>query len=135
MKEIEDAIERLRRATRQEMNLGVLLGMFHDELAMNPALLRASIPAENPSLERTVIKAAQYVDPSTRAGPFTLLRVGGFWHGFVLSSSGVVVLYYFEQEDVGVIGFVAEGRSEIVRFSVLKLSSNTTLMRGPRGSG
>lgn len=83
----------------------------------------AGVDAKNPRLKQVVESAVRHVEPACTCGPMLLLHLGDFWHGLLDTSAGAVVAYYFEREDMGLLGFMTGARSHLVRFSVAQLVS------------
>lgn len=121
--EFGDAIERLRRATIDAKDFNVPWALFHDELASAPGFTMAGVEGKNPRLKQVVESAVQHVEPACTCGPMLMVHLGDFWHGLLDTSVGAVVAYYFEREDMGLLGFMSEARSHLVRFSVAELVS------------
>jgi hypothetical protein len=129
------AVERLRESTRSATDLSVPWELFHDELATAPGFNMVGVQAENSKLQRVGAEVMQRVVPGCRAGALLLLHFGDFWHGMFETSSGPVVLYYFEREDLGLLGFTGnpDGRNHLVRFSVFELNDAHSVDTTHRG--
>lgn len=131
---VRRAVEHLRRATRDATDFHVPWTLFQDRLADDSSFLDASVAGCHAHLRRVVEAAVRRLDPSRRFGEAALMRVDDLWHGFVMSSFGLVVFYYFERENVGLSCFLnPSGGSSLLRFSVVELTGAAGAMAGPRG--
>lgn len=117
--QFHERLENLRKMTLEASGFAVPYSYFHDELSAAPGFHEAGVGLKNPKLRKVVEKAIQRVVPTCRCGRLLLWNLGDFWHGLFDTSVGPVVLYYFEQEDVGLAGFMSGvSRTELIRFTV-----------------
>ncbi len=118
-------IERLRQSTIDAEDLDEPWSLFHDELVPTPGFQMAGARAKNPTLAQVIQASAQRVDSSCTVNRTLMIQLGDLWHGMAESSSGPVVFYYFETQDIGLLGFLGKSGSRLVRFSVVALDEPT----------
>ncbi len=113
-----ELIERLRQATLEAEDISEPWDVFHDELVQTSGFQMAGVRAKNAPLTREIQTSAQRVAPDCVVSASLLIQLGDLWHGMAESSSGPMVFYYFEKQDVGVLGLLGEDTRQLTRFSL-----------------
>lgn len=102
---------------------------FHDELAMSEAFRGAGSPAVNATLVQTLsVGATRALKKPLNATSPQMFHVpeGQIWHGFVALGALHGIFFYYDDINMGLLGVMrslTDGGVDLVRFSVLTLSS------------
>lgn len=133
--DVRDAIERLRQATIDAGDFAVPWVMFHDELVALESFPDAGVVASNETLRLIAQRALAHAVPELRAHAARFRRVDDFWHGMIETSAGVVVVYYYQRENLGLLGWIDGAlRQHIIRISAAEAAPGATTTSRERGS-
>lgn len=96
---------------------------FHDEVAMVPLYTQLAVPAKNPHLERCIKAVAGHlfkVEATIEDPCFLNLPDQHFWHGTCLVAGRVAIGFYFDDDNIGLVGFMRSLTSVEVQLARLR---------------
>lgn len=82
---------------------------FHDEVAMVSEYTQLAVPAVNPKLERCIKAVAGHlfkVKAVVEDVYFLNLPDQHFWHGTCRVAGRVAIGFFFDDDDIGLVGFM-----------------------------
>jgi len=111
---------------------------FHDEVAMPSVMTSIGTPATHPRLERCLAAIAErlFKRPGAVEDPhFFHVAEHRFWHGSCFIGGRVAIGFYFDDDEIGLVGYMqsaVSSRVELVRLRQLEVPAGA--FRGVAGS-
>lgn len=98
---------------------------FHDDVAVASLAAPVGVPADNPRRVRCIAAVAGHVFRAPGADTvedpcFSHVAEHGFWHGSCFVGGRVAICFWFEDDDIGLVGFLASPDSREVTLARLR---------------
>jgi hypothetical protein len=111
---------------------------FHDDVATASIAARIGEPADNPRLERCLAMVAGRLFKQVgevEDACFCHVPEHGFWHGSCVVAGRVAICFYFDGDEIGLVGFMRSVYSTKVDLARLRaLEVPTGVWGGVAGS-
>jgi hypothetical protein len=120
-RDLGETLAALKHNLQTASRFGEPWDQFHDEVAVPSIMASIGAPADNPRLERCLemIAGRMFNDREAAVADVCFNHVAehGFWHGSAVVAGHVAILFYFDDEQIGLIGFMKSVYSTEVRLA------------------
>lgn len=131
MPDLAASLAALKHTLQTARDFMVPWSQFHDEVAMPSVMTSIGAPASNPRLERCIAAIAGRLF-SRLAGAaqdphFFHVAAHRFWHGSCFVGGRVAIGFYFDDDEIGLVGYMESAissRVELVRLRQLELPAD-----------
>lgn len=127
MSDLSASLAALKHTLQTARDFTVPWAQFHDQVAMASVTTAIGTPTANPRLERTLAAIAErlFKRPGAVQDPrFFHVAEHRFWHGSCFIGDKVAVGFYFDDAELGLVGYMqspVSAQVELVRLRQLEL--------------